>query len=296
MTRERLETDDGDFVDLDWSSGPVGDAPVVVVLHGLEGSSRRRYVRSVCRELARHGVRTVAMNFRGCSGEPNRTLSFYHSGDTRDVGAVVERVRARHPGVRIGLMGFSLGGNVVLKAVGERDDGGASWVDAAAVMSVPYDLAAGCALLERSTMGRLYAGYFLRSLRTKVAWKRDRLADVLDLTAVDAARTIWQFDEAVTAPLNGFRDAPDYYARCSSRGFLTRVDVPTLLLHAEDDPFLPADAIPRDEAAANGALSLRLSPRGGHVGFMTGTAWKPRFWGEQAAAAHLARHLLDGAV
>lgn len=291
VTRERLTTPDDDFIDVDWSPSTSEDAPIVVVLHGLEGSSKRRYVRSVCRELHDRGVATVAMNFRGCSGEPNRTLSFYHSGDTRDLGLVIDVVRARHPGRRVGAMGFSLGGNVVLKALGERSDVGVGLVDVAAVMSVPYDLAAGCALLERTRMGRLYTEYFMRSLRGKVAWKRDRLADALDLDAVDRATSIRDFDEAVTAPLNGFADAAEYYARSSSRGFLSTVRVPTLMVHAVDDPFLPPESIPRTEAAANGSLALCLSPNGGHVGFVRGTPWAPVFWGEVEAARFLARSL-----
>lgn len=291
VNRERIETPDGDFVDVDWSALPHADAPIVVVLHGLEGNSRRKYVRSVCRELNARGVGTVAMNFRGCSGEPNRTLSFYHSGDTRDLNHVLRIVRSRHPESAIGAMGFSLGGNVVMKALGERDDGGSALVDAAAVMSVPYDLAAGCALLQRTRMGRMYSEYFMRSLRGKVAWKRERLGETLNMDAVDRARSIWDFDEAVTAPLNGFEDASDYYARCSSRGFLPAVRVPTLMLHAVDDPFLPAEAIPRPEAADNEALTLLLSPNGGHVGFIRGTPWAPTLWGEVEAAEFLATRL-----
>jgi len=291
VTRERVETPDADFIDVDWSPLPDARAPIVVVLHGLEGSSRRKYVRSVCRELNARGVGTVAMNFRGCSGEPNRTLSFYHSGDTRDLNYLVQLVRSRHPDSAIGAMGFSLGGNVVMKALGERDDGGAALVDAAAVMSVPYDLAAGASLLQQTRMGRMYSAYFMRSLRGKVEWKRERLAEILDMGAVDEAHSIRGFDEAVTAPLNGFADASDYYARCSSVGFLPSVRVPTLMLHAIDDPFLPAAAIPRSEAEDNEVLTLRLSPRGGHVGFIRGTPWAPNFWGEVEAADFLATRL-----
>ena len=291
VNRERIETPDGDFVDVDWSVLPHADAPIVVVLHGLEGNSRRKYVRSVCRELNTRGVGTVAMNFRGCSGEPNRTLSFYHSGDTRDLNHVVGIVRSRHPNSPVGAMGFSLGGNVVMKALGERDDGGSALVDAAAVMSVPYDLAAGCALLQRTRMGRMYTDYFMRSLRGKVAWKRERLGETLDMDAVDRARSIWDFDEAVTAPLNGFEDAPDYYARCSSRGFLPAVRVPTLMLHAEDDPFMTPDTVPRGEELSPSAR-LELSAHGGHVGFVHGSLpWRPRYWLEERIPAFLATHL-----
>lgn len=291
FTRERVETPDGDFLDLDWAPDPGPDAPVVLVLHGLEGSSRRRYVRSVCRALLRHGIRPVAMNFRGCSGEPNRSLRFYHSGETADPAWTVDLVRRRWPGRRVGVMGFSLGGNVALKMLGERPDGGVGWVDAAVAMSVPYDLSAGCTLLEQSRMGRFYTLYFLRSLRRKVESKRERLAAVLDMAHVDAADTIRDFDEHVTAPLNGFDGAEAYYRSCSSAAFLDGIRVPTLLLHARDDPFLPADAIPEDAVRRNPSLVWALEPAGGHVGFVEGSPLTPRFWADEATAAFLASEL-----
>ena len=294
VTRERLETPDGDFVDVDWGPEPDPEAPLALVLHGLEGSSSRRYVRSVMAELLHRGVRPVAMNFRGCSGEANRSLTFYHSGDTRDPSWLLDIMARRYPGRRRGIVGFSLGGNVLLKMLGERDDGGRGLVDAAAAMSVPYDLAAGCDLLEESFMGRVYSAYFLRSLRRKLEWKREPLAASVDLSAARRASTIREFDERVTAPLNDFRDADDYYRRSSSRRFLGGIRVPTLLLHAVDDPFLPPSAIPREEAGANPAVHLHLEPVGGHVGFLEGRLREPRFWGEETCAAFLAHRLLPG--
>jgi uncharacterized protein len=291
LRRERLETPDGDFLDVDWAPEPAPDAPLALVLHGLEGTSRRPYVRSVARALLARGVRPVALNFRGCSGEPNRALRFYHSGETSDVAWLGKALRDRHPGRPLGAVGFSLGGNVLLKLLGERDDGGTSLFDAAAAMSVPYDLDAGCALLERSRMGRAYTGYFLRSLRRKVEAKRERLAERLDVEAVTAARTIRQFDDCVTAPLHDFRDAADYYACCSSAGYLEGIRVPTLLIHALDDPFLPAEAIPARVARENPALTLELTERGGHVGFLSGAPWAPRFWGDERAANFVADRL-----
>jgi predicted alpha/beta-fold hydrolase len=288
FARERLPTRDGDFVDVDWGPDPGENAPLVLVLHGLEGSSRRRYVRNVCRALLRRGVRPVAMNFRGCSGEPNRALHFYHSGETSDPTTVLDVIRRRHPGRAVGAMGFSLGGNVLLKLLGERPDGGTGIVDAAVAMSVPYDLAAGCDLLQRTRMGRVYTEYFMRSLRGKVAAKRDRLREVLDLEAVDRTRTIRDFDEHVTAPLNGFGGASEYYAACSSARFLPGVRVPTLLLHARNDPFLPPSAIPESAARENPRLVWSLQEGGGHVGFLEGTPWAPRFWADEATADFLA--------
>lgn len=294
MTRERVETPDGDFLDVDWSPDPGPDAPVALILHGLEGCSERKYVRNVCRALFDRGVRALAMNFRGCSGEPNRALHFYHSGASADPLFLLDLIRARHPGRRIGAMGFSLGGNMLLKLMGEREDGGVGVLDAAVAMSVPYDLDAGCALLEQSFMGRAYSGYFLRSLRRKVESKRDRLAAVIDIEAAESARTIRDFDEAVTAPLNGFASAEEYYRLCSSGRFLSSVRVPTLLLHAWDDPFLPAASIPAETARDNPATELRLSPTGGHVGFIHGSPLAPKFWADEAGAVFLAETLAAG--
>lgn len=291
--RERFTTEDGDFIDVDWAPDPGPEAPIVLILHGLEGSSRRRYVRNVARELLDRGVRPVAMNFRGCSGEPNRTLRFYHSGETSDPARLLARIRERYPTRRVGALGFSLGGNVLLKLLGERADGGSGLVDAAVAMSVPYDLSAGCALLERGAMGRLYSAYFLHSLRRKVERKAAQLATVLDVERALHVRTIREFDDAVTAPLHGFADAAAYYAECSSDRFLSSIEVPTLLIHAEDDPFLPAEAIPVARARENPSLELVLASAGGHVGFVTGSPRAPSFWGDELAAEMLSGQLLE---
>jgi len=294
--RERLDTPDDDFLDLDWGPEPRrpdrgGEAPIVLVIHGLEGSAGRRYVRNVCRELLAHGIRPAALNLRGCSGEPNRALVYYHSGKSEDPAFVLAALRERFPGRRFGAIGFSLGGNMLLKMMGERADGGTGLLDAAVAMSVPYDLAAGSKMLEQSFMGRAYAGYFLRSLQKKIGWKAERLGAALDVASGLAARTIWEFDERVTAPLNGFASAEDYYAKASSSRFLAGVRVPTLMLHATDDPFLPPTSIPVAETARNPALQLVLHERGGHVGFLEGRPWKPAFWGDEESARFLAERL-----
>jgi predicted alpha/beta-fold hydrolase len=293
LRRERLATPDDDFLDLDWGPDPGDGAPIVLVLHGLEGSARRGYVRSVCRELLRGGVQPVALNLRGCSGEANRALCYYHSGKTDDPAFVLETLRARYPDRPLGALGFSLGGNMLIKMMGERSDGGTALLDAAVAVSVPYDLAAGSALLEQSVMGRAYASYFLRSLKNKIRWKEARLRATLDVDAGIAARTIWEFDEHVTAPLHGFVGAADYYERSSSVRYLRAVRVPTLMLHAEDDPFLPPTSIPREEAEANATVQLVLHQSGGHVGFLEGTPWRPRFWADEEAARFLATRLED---
>lgn len=291
LVRERIHTPDDDFLDLDWGPDPGPGSPIVLVVHGLEGSARRGYVRNVCRELLAGGVRPVALNLRGCSGEPNRALCYYHSGKTDDPAFVLERLHEMHPERPLGALGFSLGGNLLLKMMGERPDGGRALVDAVAVVSVPYDLAAGSALLEETSMGRAYASYFLRSLKSKLRWKEAKLRAALDVDAGFAARTIWEFDERVTAPLHGFEGAADYYARSSSAGYLEGVRVPTLMLHAEDDPFLPRSSIPRDAVTRNDMLQLVLHASGGHVGFLEGTPWRPRFWADEEAARFLAEQL-----
>lgn len=288
---ERLSTPDGDFLDLEWTAEPAPGAPIALVMHGLEGSAQRRYMRNVCRELARAGVWAVAMNFRGCSGVPNRAPHYYHSGKTDDPAFVLRTLHERYPERRFGALGFSLGGNVLIKLLGERSDGGRGLVDAAAVISVPYDLAAGCALLERTRMGRVYAAYFLRSLQGKLHLKHGVLADMVNLEAALAARTIREFDDRVTAPLHGFSGAAEYYAVSSSVRYLEGVGVPALLLHAVDDPFLPPEDIPRREAEANPHVQLALQPVGGHVGFLEGSLRNPSFWAEEEGARFLSEAL-----
>ena len=293
LTRERLTLSDGDFVDLDYAPEPQGaaaGAPLAIVLHGLEGSALRLYMRITYAELLARGVRAVGLNFRSCSGEPNRSARLYHSGETDDLGAVVAHLRARFPGRPLGAVGFSLGGNVLLKRLGER--GPAAGIDAAAAVSVPYDLAAGATALERGLMSRVYNTYFLRMLRRKVRGKARSLADLVDVPASLAARTLRQFDEAATAPLHGFRDARDYYTRSSSGPLVSAIRTPTLLVHAFDDPFLPAERVPVAAARANPWIFPAFTATGGHVGFVHGTPRRPRFWAEEEAARFVASALV----
>lgn len=294
MARVRWELPDGDFLDVDFGPDPGPGTPLVLVLHGLEGGADRRYMLSQCRELLARGMRPVAMNFRGCSGELNRLPRMYHSGETSDPAWVLERLRRDFPGRPVGAVGFSLGGNVLLKLMGERADGGLGLVDAAVAVSVPMDLAAGCELLERTAMGRVYTWFFLRSLKRKMRAKASLLEGLVDLEAALACRTLRAFDEAATARLHGFRDAADYYRRSSSEGFLGGVRVPTLVIHALDDPFLPGDALPRAALGANPALTVVVHARGGHVGFMEGPPWGPRYWADAEAARFLADALGAG--
>jgi uncharacterized protein len=298
--RERIETPDGDFLDLDFAGWPPtapadqDPAPLVLVLHGLEGTSNRRYMTTAYRALLDAGLRPVALNFRGCSGEPNRAVRAYHSGETGDLLLVLEILRQRFGGP-LGLAGYSLGGNVVLKLLGEMGDQARDLVSAAVAVSVPFDLAAAADRLEGSLLGRLYGHYFLTKLQRKIREKRDLLRDACDADRVLRARTVREFDDAMTAPVHGFHDAADYYHRSSSAAFIKDIRVPTLILHSRDDPFLPEDRIPEAAIQANPAVTALLPAHGGHVAFVGGSVLRPEFWAETVLARFLAQRLSAGA-
>jgi predicted alpha/beta-fold hydrolase len=296
--RERIELPDGDFVDVDRPLGAAHlghDAPLVLLLHGLEGSARRGYAINTYRELAVRGVRALGLNFRSCSGEPNRAPRFYHSGDTADIEFVLRLLADRYPDVPRGAVGFSLGGNALLKLLGELGANARTLVTAAAAVSVPYDLGAGADWLDRTRIGRFYTSVFVKSLVAKADAKADALRDRCDLDRVRRARTFREFDDAATAPIHGFAGAADYYARSSSSGYLRDIRVPTLLLHAADDPFLPAASFPWAQVRDNPHLHATVTKRGGHVGFIEGAPWAPVFWAEEQAARFLAARLVDSA-
>lgn len=293
--RERIELPDGDFVDLDHAHpsalGP--DAPVVLLMHGLEGSARRGYAINTYRELARHGVRAVGLNFRSCSGEPNRNARFYHSGDTGDIEHVLRLLAARYANVARGVIGFSLGGNALLKLLGELGEAAQPLVSAAVAVSVPYDLGAGADSLDRTRMGRFYATRFVKSLIAKADAKAAMLEGTCDLERIRSARSFREFDDAATAPIHGFADADDYYTQSSAQHYVPDIRVRTLLLHAADDPFLPDAFFPHAQVAANPHLQAVVTPTGGHVGFIEGPPWAPTFWAEETAAGFLAATLVD---
>lgn len=299
LRRERWDTPDGDFLDLDFGPDPGDDAPVVLVLHGLEGSTGRGYVRGLMGELLGRGVLPVGLNFRSCSGELNRRPQFYHSGDTADPAHVLAGLAERYPGRRLGAAGFSLGGNVLLRLLGRAGAGTGEdrlpeSFGAAVAISVPFDLAAGTGVLEDDRMGRIYTWYFLRSLQEKARGKQAALREAVDWDRLQKARTLREFDDAATAPLHGFEDAWDYYERASSGPWLAEVRTPTLLIHAQDDPFMPPRSAPLEAVHANPWLLGAFPERGGHVGFVEGPGpWAPAFWAEAEAARYLARRLAE---
>lgn len=292
LRSERIELPDGDFIDL--HEGPEElpeDAPIALVLHGLEGSSGSNYVSTIARELALRGVRALRMNFRACSGEMNRLARFYHAGDTADLDYLVGVLRDRFPGVPLSAVGFSLGGNVLLKYLGEQGDRAREALRSAAVVSVPFDLVAGTRRLEQGAMGRLYTLYFIRRLRRKMLAKREMLAELCDVEAALAARTIRAYDDAATARIHGFESAWHYYETSSAKHWMDRIRTPTLVIHALDDPFLPAEAVPLEVVRDNPWLIDAITPTGGHVGFVTGPPVRPEFWSEREAARFLATTL-----
>lgn len=288
LERVRIETPDADFLDLDLGPDPGSGRPLVLVLHGLEGSTSRPYVRLAMSEITRRGMQAVGLNFRSCSGTPNLKPRFYHSGETGDVDFVLEWLHDRFPDRPVGALGFSLGGNVLLRYLGERGNAPPSFLRAAAAVSVPFDLIEGTRRLEAAGMGRIYTHYFLRSLVRKAQAKHEILREVVDFDGVLGARTLREFDEVATAPLHGFSSASEYYREASSGPILPSIRVPTLLLHALDDPFLPPEAVPERAVDVNPWLLGSFPKTGGHVGFVEGvTPWRPGFWAEAEAARYL---------
>lgn len=273
LTRERLELADGDFLDLDWTTN--GEGPVVIVLHGLEGSAHSHYARRIMHALPDHGFRGLLMHFRGRGGEPNRLPRAYHSGETGDLETLVKLLRRRQPHTPLLLIGYSLGGNVLLKWLGEQ--GRNTPVTAATAVSVPFVLAD---LADRMNHGlaRLYQYHLVKSLHRSFTAKASIVDPHINIDDIRKLNTFWEFDDKVTAPIHGFADARDYYTKCSSRRFLKSIAVPTLVLHARDDPFMTPRVIPT-ETDLSPCVRFELSDRGGHVGFISGgSPATPDYW------------------
>jgi uncharacterized protein len=300
--REFLETPDGDELVLDHAdaNGPQG-RPRVLLLHGLEGSSYSVYVQGLAQAINRRGWSATAINFRSCARDParldrmlpNRRPRLYHSGETADLDFVVRTLAAaRERGGVLLAVGTSLGGNVLLKWLGEHP--GQRDVLAAVALSTPFDLGASARHLD-SAIGRMYVGNFLVTLRAKALAAARRFPEAaarIDVRRTLSARTFWEFDDAANAPLHGFAGADDYYARASSIGYLPRVTTPTFCLSAEDDPFLPREALRRARACAAPTVEFGVTARGGHIGFVAG-AWpgRPVYFAEREAVDWLARRV-----
>ncbi len=283
--RERVDTEDGDFLDLDWSR--VGSGRLGIVSHGLEGNAGRPYMRGMARAFNRRGWDALCWNYRGCSGEMNRLPRFYHSGDTADLLGLVER--ALDGGYsEVALVGFSLGGNVTLKLLGEMGVNAAGRVTGAVAISTPVDLEAGAEEMMRRR-NYFYMQRFLRSLGEKVRDKAVQFPDLVDATGYEVLRGFHDFDERYTAPLHGFDGALDYWRKSSAKGYLSQIRVPTLVINAQDDPFLPPTCYPVEEASSSDYLFLETPAHGGHCGFVTADG-KGEWWSETRALTFIQEH------
>jgi predicted alpha/beta-fold hydrolase len=265
--RERWLAPDSDFIDIDFVDGGAG-APMVVLFHGLEGSSNSHYGRALMAAVAARGWSGAVPHFRGCSGEPNHGPRFYHSGDAAEIDWVLKRLREQRQSTGASplyAVGVSLGGNALLRWLGESQQQ-ASIVDAACAVSAPLDLAAGGAALSRG-LNRVYTQVFLQTLKPKCLHKLTQFPDLFDRKKMLAARNLYEFDNVVTAPLHGYRDTDDYWHRASARHVLNDITVPTLVLNARNDPFLPGRHLPEQ---ASRFVTLAYPEEGGHVGFSNG--------------------------
>lgn len=271
MRRERVDTPDGDFWLFDWLDAPVSnpDAPLVVLFHGLEGSSASHYARALFARLAALGWRGVVPHFRGCADAPNRLPRAYHSGDFEEIAAMLDAVRARAPrDVPVWACGVSLGGSALLNWLGRAGTGARATVARAAAVSAPIDLMAAGQAIDRG-LNRLYASHFLHTLKPKALSMAHRFPGRIDASAVARVRSMWAFDDVVTSRLHGFADTADYWTRASCKPWLASIRVPTLVLNARNDPFVPGESLPGPVDVADDVV-LEQPAQGGHVGFMTG--------------------------
>ena len=275
--RQRIELDDGDFLDLDWANQTAladDSKPIVFIVHGLCGCSKSAYILSLQQLLTARGYASVALNFRGCSGEVNRLAKAYHSGVTEDLNEAFQKLAALHAGRDFAFVGYSLGANVLLKWLGETEV--YESVKKAVAVSTPFSLAY-CSRSMLKGLSQFYGKFFLRKLLRDVKQKRayfeatgnaSQLEIIASLGDLDSISTIWEFDDKVTAPLHGFLDAEDYYDQCSSIGYIKNISTETLLIQSRNDPLIPPSSTPEVDSLADN-LHLQLSDNGGHVGFVS---------------------------
>jgi len=283
--RTRWDTPDGDFIDLDWVQPQQNSGPLLVLFHGLEGSSRSHYALALMAEVARRGGRGVVVHFRGCSGEPNRLARAYHSGDSTEIDWILRRLHGSAGVPILHAVGVSLGGNALLKWLGEQGAAAQTLVHSAAAVSAPMDLTRAGNHLDRG-FNQVYVHHFLRTMKRKSLIKNDILAFMANDGALRRVTTLRAFDNLITAPLHGYRDTDDYWHRASSKPLLRDIAVPTLLINARDDPFLPHDALPGPTEVSS-SVTLDFPAHGGHVGFVSGTFPGHLDWLPRRILAHL---------
>lgn len=286
-TRERIFTPDNDFLDLDWSER--GSDTLVVVSHGLEGDTQTGYMKGMIRTLNMEGWDALAWNYRGCSGEMNRLCRFYHSGETKDLDFVLHHAISKNRYRNILLVGFSIGGNITLKYLGEKKEAIHPLVRAAVTFSVPCHLESAARHLTKS-FNKVYLRRFLRSLEEKIRAKASVLPGSLSTEGIEKISDFLEFDNRYTAPMNGFRDAHEYWEHSSSLFYLPAIRIPTLLVNAQNDPFLSPECYPVKEAEENPFLFLEMPEKGGHVGFYSRNR-EGRYWSEARTVEFIRSYL-----
>lgn len=275
--KERISTPDNDFLDLDWHQ--IGAKTIAILSHGLEGSSKSQYITGMARYMNANTIDALAWNYRGCSGDMNLTTNFYHSGATYDLQTIITHAIAKGY-KKIVLIGFSLGGNLTLKYLGEAQEKYPEII-ASVVFSTPLDLSAGSDEISKPK-NKMYADRFLRKLKRKLIAKNELLGDQFPLNGVSSIKDLRTFDNIYTGPLHGFKNADDYYAKSSSLFFLDKIDTPTLIINALNDPFLPNECYPTDKLKDHKFVWFETPAHGGHVGFMP-AAKDGSYWSERRA-------------
>ncbi len=289
---EQLDTPDGDFIELAWSLPHNETAPLAVVLHGLEGNINSFYAKGMMKALKKQGFAVVLMHFRNCSTEVNRLPRAYHSGDTADLSFFINHLKQLYPNRPLLAVGFSLGGNVLAKYLGEQQQ--QCPLSAAALVSAPYDLSASSDVIRKS-LGKIYQKYLLDRMKKSMQRKLPQIKQQISITTDQLMEIddLLEFDNQLTAPLHGFENAHDYYRQASAMPYLKHIAVPTLIIHAKDDPMLSIKAVPSRQDVSE-HVTLRISEKGGHVGFISGkNPFKPVFWLEQAVPSYFGQYVLN---
>jgi len=290
---ETFSLSDGDFLECHWHNQPQKNStiPIIILFHGLAGSFKSPYIQGLMSEAKRNNFATVLMHFRGCSGKENSLPRSYHSGDSGDALSWINELSSRYPNSKLFGVGYSLGGNMLLKLLGEKGEN--SPLNAAVSVSAPLQLDI-CADAMNRGFSKFYQHILLKDLNLSLEQKFEKhdMKKLIDIKKEDVKnlKTFWEFDEAYTAPVHGFKSAQDYYIKCSSKQFLKNIQTPTLIIHSKDDPFMTQKIIPSKEELSE-AITLELSSNGGHVGFIGGTFFKPEFWLEKRVVSFFKAYL-----
>lgn len=291
LNQQTLELDDGDFIDLCWLGEPDNGCPIVVLFHGLEGSVESHYVKTIMQSLHHQGWTALLMHFRGCSNKPNRLPRSYHSGETGDARYLLTWLKQNFPDSSLAAVGVSLGGNMLLKMQAEYGDN--SPLKAAVSICAPVQLSL-CADRLNEGVSRIYQRHLINRLNKKLYDKAEKFDFEsligLNKNEIKQIKTFWQFDDRITAPLHGFKDVHDYYARSSARQYLKEIKKPTLMIHALDDPFMQRDSVP-DVSELSESIDLELCEHGGHIGFISGSLVQPRFWLQQRVPEYILKFI-----